>query len=111
MDFLPPAPDPRPVTDRKIYPPATPGGRPGVRTRSAGFPAYRRPPVRVRKAQTLTDTADAGAPATAAPLVPLLTLRFPLGRHSLPRQKTDPATDTPTVTTGAISHARPREPG
>src|SRR5512135_1623793 len=110
MEFPPPAPDPNLVTDRKIYPPATPGGHPGARTRFAGFPGCRRPPGRARKAQTRIDTADDGAPVTAARHVPLLPSRYHLDRHPPPRQKTDFATDPPTVTAGAISHARPREP-
>src|SRR5512143_4349871 len=110
MDFLPPAPDPSPVTERKIYPPATPDGRPRARTRSAGLPASRRPPGRVRKAQTPTDTADDETSATAARPVPRPRSRFPPGRHPRPTRKTDFATDTPAATVGAISHAQPREP-
>src|SRR5512135_1262600 len=109
-DFPPPTPDPSLVTDRKIYPPATPGGRPGARTRSAGFPRSRRPPGPARKAPTPTDTAADTAPATAAPPAPPPRSRFPPGRHPRPRQKTDLATDTLTVTAGAISRARPHEP-
>src|SRR5512135_3174228 len=110
MDFPPLAPDPSLVTDRKIYRLATLGGHPGARTRFAGFPGCRRPPGRARKTQTRIDTAADGAPVTAARHVPLLTSRYHLDRHPPPRRKTDFATDTPTVTAGATSHARPREP-